>query len=47
MPMVTMATQPNGRDPKAHYVPADAAHIATWVGIFLKHDKGGFKYPAA
>jgi hypothetical protein len=38
---------PNIRDPKAHYMPADAAHIATWAGILLKHDKGGLRYPAA
>jgi hypothetical protein len=45
--MDLMVPQPNIRDPKAHYVAADAAHIATWVGIFLKHDKGGCNYPAA
>jgi hypothetical protein len=45
--MDLMVPQPNIRDPKAHYVAADATHIATWAGIFVKHDKGGFHYPAA
>jgi hypothetical protein len=42
-----MIPEPKTRDPAAHYVPADIAHMAMWVGIFLKHDKGGFQYPAA
>lgn len=42
-----MVPAPKTRDPKAHYVPVDVAHIAFWVGVFLKHDKGGFHYPAA
>lgn len=42
-----MVPQPKIRDPKAHYVPVDATHVAFWVGVFLKHDKGGFNYPAA
>lgn len=42
-----MIPEPKTRDPTAHYVPADIAHMAQWVGIFLKHDKGGFQYPAA
>jgi hypothetical protein len=42
-----MVPAPKTRDPKAHYVAADATHIAFWVGVFLKHDKGGFTYPAA
>jgi hypothetical protein len=45
--MDLMVPQPDTRNPKAHYVPADAKHIAFWVGVFLKHDQGGFRYPAA
>jgi hypothetical protein len=42
-----MVPEPKTRDPKAHYVPVDIAHMAQWVGIFLKYDKGGFHYPSA
>jgi hypothetical protein len=42
-----MIPEPKTRDPTAHYVAADTAHMAQWVGIFLKYDKGGFQYPSA
>ncbi|HTO85223.1 MAG TPA: hypothetical protein VMQ73_23595 [Methylomirabilota bacterium] len=42
-----MVPEPNTRDPSAHYVPVDATHVATWVEVFVKNDKGGFHYIAA
>jgi len=42
-----MVPEPNTRDSDAHYVPVDAAHVATWVEVFVKNDKGGFHYIAA
>jgi len=42
-----MVPAPNTRDPKAHYVAVDAAHVAVWAEVFVKNDKGGFHYISA
>jgi len=42
-----MIPAPNTRNPKAHYVASDAAHVAQWAEIFVKNDKGGFHYISA
>ena len=42
-----MIARPRDDDPKAHYLPVDATYIAERMSIFVKHDKGGYHYPAA